>query len=422
MLPHAIIALNASDNGIDPDQWSVETATQSLMESLSNTVYHNAAFKSYAQFWRERGRSIETVQQLVESYYSSIRVVRIPENGRPNLINDQVQRLSNMIRAGSTAARQRKLDIRMLLDADEFQPYLQVAFDHFAQDLNTPFDFVQASFANSPIPQDFGGNILKLGLQVMEFWKGVARAAPIFEELSYIVASSIVLDAARHKILGEPEQIFPQYLEHLENALENFCDRHWPCEFVDSRRLCGRCVNVRSGHGAKGHQSKSGKLLAAGDYVSAFTFKNYRQQFQEDTYRKIVLLRGRVRQKRDENEDRAAAEVHREIVLPLFFEHASRGLVRKFVSHSVCFSCLFNPPEHALPCGHIICTTCLKAYGKPLGNNVIGVSECPLERSERRFRTIWRVHLKPANAGIRILTLDGLASRILICRLGLLAD
>ena len=56
----------------------------------------------------------------------------------------------------------------MLLDADELQPYLQYAFDHFVNDLDTSFDFVQASFVNSPIPSDFGGNILKMAINMME--------------------------------------------------------------------------------------------------------------------------------------------------------------------------------------------------------------------------------------------------------------
>jgi hypothetical protein len=90
----------------------------------------------------------------------------------------------------------------MLLDADELQPYLQTAFDHFASNLDTPFDFVQASFSNSPIPLDFGGNILKLAINLMEVWKNKADGSTIFVELSYMVASCIMLDSARHKIRG----------------------------------------------------------------------------------------------------------------------------------------------------------------------------------------------------------------------------
>lgn len=135
VLPHAIIALNASENDIPKELWDVESATKSLFDSLSRTVHQNVTFKRYSQFWRERDRRIETVEQLVLSYYSSIRVIRIPEQGRPNLIESQVGKLSDMVRWASKKSRERKAELRMLLDADEFQPYLQTAFDHFAMDL-----------------------------------------------------------------------------------------------------------------------------------------------------------------------------------------------------------------------------------------------------------------------------------------------
>ncbi|KAK4629215.1 Calcium-independent phospholipase A2-gamma [Fulvia fulva] len=406
VLPHAIIALNASEYDIDQDLGDVDFATQSLLESMSRTVFHNATFKKYAQFWRERDRQIETVEHLLLSYYSSIRVVRIPTNGRPNLIQGQVEKLWEGIHWASKHARERKADLRMLLDADEFQPYLQVAFDHFAENLNTPFDFVQASFSHSPIPHDFGGNILKLAIQVMECWMDIAKGHTIFEEFSFLVASCIMLDAARNRYRGHPDEFFPNYLQHIENALENFCDRHWPCEFTSSK---GRCVNVRSGHGAKGHQLKSGKLLADGEYQSSFTFQSYREEFQIQVYRILLALSKRVRTRAREGipEEQAAAETHEDWVLPHFIEHAARGDAKAFISHTVCFACLFEPPEHALPCGHVLCTRCLKTSGKVSLSRFVEIARCPLERKESRFRTAWRVHLKPASCGVRVLTLDG---------------
>jgi hypothetical protein len=408
-LPHAIIALNACENDTPETLWDVDTATAAILESLSRTVHYNATFKKLAQFWRERDRMIETVEQLLGSYYSSVQVVRIPTNGRPNLIKRQMEGLSSTIRLASKKSRETKADLRMLLDADEFQPYLQVAFDHFAKDLDTPFDFVQASFTNSPIPNDFGGNILKLAIQVMEHWQIQATGWMIFEELSYVVASCIMLDAARHRIRGRPEAIFPMYLEHIDNALENFCDRHWPCEFEGKG---GRCVNVRSGHGAKGHQLKSGRLLEAGQYCSSFSFESYKQSFQDTIYQKLVLLSERVRERKNEsvssmNEEQAAAEIHQELILPQFFERVSRGNPQAFTSHTVCFCCLFEPAEHPLPCGHIICSPCIKTYGSIHLNRYVEISQCPMEQKERRFRQPWKVLFKPSNCGIRILTLDG---------------
>ena len=202
MLPHAIIILNASENDIDPSLWEVESATSVLLESLSKTVFQNATFKKCANFWRERNRHIETVEQLFLSYYSSVRVVRIPTNGRPKLINGQIEKLYTNIQQACEVARRRKSALRMLLDAEELQSYLTFAFDHFACNLDTAFDFVQASFTNSPIPLDFGGNILKLAINLMEVWENEADGHILFTELSYMVASCIMLDSARHKIRG----------------------------------------------------------------------------------------------------------------------------------------------------------------------------------------------------------------------------
>lgn len=202
VLPHAVIVLNASENDIDPGLWDVNIATTELLQSLSETISQNATFKQYVLFWKERSRNIKTVEELLLSYYSSIQVVRIPTNGRPNLISEQIVKLYDGIRAACASSRERRLALRMLLDADELQPYLQYAFDHFALYLDTPFDFVQASFTNSPIPLDFGGNILKLAINLMEALPNKIDGPIIFKELSTMVASCIMLDSGRHKIKG----------------------------------------------------------------------------------------------------------------------------------------------------------------------------------------------------------------------------
>jgi len=409
VLPHAIIALNACENNIDAKLWDVRTATEAVFESLSKTVNQNATFKQFAQFWRERGREIDTVEQLMRSYYSTIQVIRIPSQGRPKIIQQQVEKLYNGIMLDCISARQAKAHVRMLLDAEELQSYLQCAFDHFASTLNSPFDFVQASFSNSPIPLDFGGNILKLAINVMEVWQNRVDARTIFEELSYMVASCIMFDSARNKNKGSVEQIFPQYLEHLDAAIENFCDRHWPCEFIRNGGGA-RCVNVRSGHGSKGHQLADGKVLAAGEYVSSFTFESHHEEFRCNVYFRLQelleRLHGRIQE--GEQEELAAASIHRDDVMAWFYRHATQGQkAYRYNSNSVCLSCLFAPPEHALPCGHILCTACVKAYGDARGTTAVDMYECPIERATAMRYQSWRIHFKPKTAGIRVLTLDG---------------
>lgn len=198
--------------------------------------------------------------------------------------------------------------------------------------------------------------------------------------------------------------IFSRHREHIDSALENFCSSYWPCEFTD---LAGeRCVNVRSGHGAKGHQSKLGKVLGFGDYQSAFSFESYRDTFRSNIYNNIVALCRRLQRSCIKSEEVAAARIHRELILPSFFNHVTGNQPRKLVSHTVCLCCLLESPEHALPCGHVICTRCLMTYSRQVQQHVFEISHCPMETG-RSFNPPRRIAFKPPSCGIRVLSLDG---------------
>ena len=202
VLPHLIIALNATENSIEPQQWEVDFATERLMRTVTEAMFTKPSFKGYIAYWHERRRNIRNAQDLLCSYYSSVRVVRIPAKGRPQLISEQLGKLYDQILNDCRQSHQGRRRMRMLLDADELQNYLQYAFDHFAGDLDMPFDFVKACLLHNPIPRDFGGNILKLAINVMEVWPDKLDGAGIFDELSLMIASCIMLDAARHKTPG----------------------------------------------------------------------------------------------------------------------------------------------------------------------------------------------------------------------------
>ncbi|OJD31446.1 lysophospholipase-like protein [Diplodia corticola] len=406
VLPHAVIVLNACGNDIDPSLWNPEITTEKILESLSRTVNQNRVFKKQAQIWRERNCQIETVEQLMRSFYSSVIIIRIPAEGRPKLIQQQAETLYNSIREACNSARDSRADLRMLFDVEELQSYLDCACDHFARTLDQPFDFVQASLANSPIPLDFGGNVLKLAISLMEAWKDEVDARTIFQELSYMVASCIMFDIARNKNKGSIDSMFPHYLDHLDAALENFCNSHWPCEFVKPGTT-SRCVNVRSGH-AKGHQSKNGKVLAVGIYQSHFSYTTHREEFERNVYFNLkdlhAVLCERVRD--GEPEDIVAADVHQNTVLANFVARCSRDRGNSlFSSHTACFCCLFELPEHALPCGHIICTSCAQVFGSSSVNELT-VPRCPICPPEAN-ECHYKIPLKPKGAGVRILTLDG---------------
>lgn len=86
VLPCAIIALNASEINIPAEQWDAAVVTDHLLSSLAQTVHSNSIFQKYAEFWTEKGRTIDTLEDLIMAYYSSIQVVSYKIATRESLL------------------------------------------------------------------------------------------------------------------------------------------------------------------------------------------------------------------------------------------------------------------------------------------------------------------------------------------------
>ena len=74
VLPHAIIVLNALPTDINPDLWNTEYSTHELLQDLARVVNANRVFIEKARFWRDKERQINSAEDLILSYYSSIKV------------------------------------------------------------------------------------------------------------------------------------------------------------------------------------------------------------------------------------------------------------------------------------------------------------------------------------------------------------
>lgn len=200
-LPHAIIVLNATDTSVDTEVWDTDHATQALLSSVANAIDENIKFREYADYWMSQGRQIHTMKDLLECYYSSVTVIRVPTKGRYMLIDEQVTKLREQIAKTCEKSQYEKRRARMLSNSNELNVYLQSAFDHFANNLEAPFNFIEIAMKNSPIPSNFGGNILKLAVAVSH-QEPRLTGPEIFRELSIMVASCIMLDCERNGRLG----------------------------------------------------------------------------------------------------------------------------------------------------------------------------------------------------------------------------
>lgn len=201
ILPHAVVALNASHPDVDPQEWDPIYATNSLMSSFAGAVDRDSRCRELRDYWIAKGRQVGNTQDLLECYYSSVTVVRIPGVARYMMIDQQVAKLNDSISQRCAEAFKTKRRSRMVSDSDSLNFFMQSAYEHFSHDLYTPFNFKDVSFRMEPMSMDFGGNILKLAIAMTKIHSDAQR---LFADLSPMIGSCILLDCVRRKLKGTP--------------------------------------------------------------------------------------------------------------------------------------------------------------------------------------------------------------------------
>lgn len=178
--------------------------------------------------------------------------------------------------------------------------------------------------------------------------------------------------------------------------------------------LIRACVNVRTAH-LKGHQGENGEL-EGGEWIYSQTCDEFVGDVKNQLKTEVEHVAAEYRRihsnetEEDDDELRNAYRCHQEMIRQLQTKLGEKAA--DFGSHFICLSCLMEAPEHALPCGHTLCTPCISAGGKPLGSGFFEVDSCPLHsvgesKSPLKLQTPYRASVKPAQAGVRVLTLDG---------------
>lgn len=201
--PHAIIAINKSQNSSPNEYWLPPQTTEDFFKSMSNQLHKNPTFRKYVEEWRSARVPIHDMRELFARYYWTTTVVRLPEKSRYELMYQQRDALREVITDRCQQSFQKRKDVSILPDVDEFGMYLSLAFDHFSQTLEKPFDYVKASIQYRPPPETLEENLLEFVLLVAESLKCEGEIERLFNAITNIVASYLVLDSARKQRMGK---------------------------------------------------------------------------------------------------------------------------------------------------------------------------------------------------------------------------
>ncbi|KAF2667466.1 hypothetical protein BT63DRAFT_456762 [Microthyrium microscopicum] len=390
ILPYAVVALNATDESTPEELWDVNVSTSAILSSFSGILYKNLVFKRHVKLWADRGKIVTTLDELLGCYFSKVQIIRIPTSQSPNLMYKQGHQLYSEISAAGSLAQVRKSHLRMLLNSRQLQAYLDRAFDHYSRTLEHPFDFVQASFLNSPVPNNLGDNILEFAIALMNHQieeKQPRVGKEIFEKLSPLIASCIMIDAIRHSVLGTADRIFPENMR--------------------ATAIIYRCNNTRIGHTSKGHQLQSGIIFKHGEYFSNITFANYRDTFHSLVFMHLSDILSKLGSNSDDSllQQARAHRLHSD-VLKSFYSTYKSAETLGIPSHNICLGCLSGSPEHVLSCEDVLCSACIEAYGRPQGRNAYVLETCPIGFQHESTIEPQYICSKPKNAGVRLLSLE----------------
>lgn len=203
ILPHAIVVLNAVDIGKGDERWTVQHATDNFFRDVSSVVNSDADLRHLAGLRGINIHSKSSAKQLLQCFYSEVHVIRIPAKRpeRYTLIDKQIRQLRQLIIEAGEKAHHAKMVSRRLNDVDTLQEYLQAGFDHFAANIDQPFDFKSVSLRTRVIAKDFGDHIINLASTVQEYTRN--RGKVLFGGLVSLVASCILLDYVRHNLPGK---------------------------------------------------------------------------------------------------------------------------------------------------------------------------------------------------------------------------
>ncbi|KAL2857609.1 hypothetical protein BJX68DRAFT_263171 [Aspergillus pseudodeflectus] len=377
-------------------------ATELVIDNLKACTHLSPGLQEIADRWNgilDQGDHVHSVMDLFLRYFQSISVVYMPPRGKPQeaaVFYGQVQRLRHEILDSSQKVGVERLMSFNQVDSRCLESLLNIGIEHFFNKLDEPFDFFQIARMNRPLSKSIGDNATYLMTTMEETeanWKQLdERCRDLF--VSYRTMMVLSERRSGRSTIGVLEGT--TFAEPFQDAHKKFYTSS-RCWFIKGQR---RCRNTREGH-TKGHLDRHGEFIASGGYQTEYE-EQHSSEFKDSV---VKLSKPLIKSLNDPNSEVCKAVVDSHLAA-LYKE---REFWKRTFSNKICLSCLAEPPDFSLNCGHAICSSCVKVFGhQQRQDTVYHLGFCPLcsdgSQTELPFA---RIQLKPDSAGVRILAIDG---------------
>ncbi|KAF3171566.1 hypothetical protein TWF751_006295 [Orbilia oligospora] len=395
-----------------PSNWQKEwesqefSARDSMLEQLPETGWRESSLLAEAvdriNSTRD-GNKISTTYALVKKYFQRIEVCYIPRRKdrgvAAELMLSKYRLLRHTILSCSKEAQTKKKESYNRFNFTDLSSQFDLAFHHFATS-DGPFDMYKIARKGRVEPRKMSDHILVL-MKCMEETSNL-QSTQLFGE---IVASSLINASLRdHQRALPPQYTFEtefQFLKTCLGGITRFYRSHKRCEFTDGDENC----IIKYEHHHEGHKSIK-KGIGRGPFIPE-DISSCVQLALDDIKASFIMFHNQLcwrdgGAKRPDDEKLIRAQR-----LSILSQQKMKSFWNSCKSYKSCFTCLRSIPHHVLPCGHALCTTCVRDFATPSRtvHSAYDISQCFL--CNTNFRQIQTIRSIPPCAGIRILTLDG---------------
>ncbi|KAK1752635.1 hypothetical protein QBC47DRAFT_389002 [Echria macrotheca] len=445
-LPHLIVILNQSD---DDSAWDPAETTRQVLAEQAGILDGNRVVASIRDAYRKSGARIDCLEDLLKQSYSSIHFIRLPRVASCARLSEQLRLLHATIRDCSQEGQRQKMQANMLLSSKALDQFFKLAFDHYANKLNEPFDLLKVLLTVQPPPDTLSANISWMLQQTFKVaQKDIGPdddskpAAAFAQAVAPVICSVIALDIVRsyEHLPGTFVDIFRggvprtncnawklsglSYEKQVSTAFADFIEKSMVCEFADGDV---QCVNRYKAHLLLGrHQGSQGFGIGYGPFQSEVqdevskhfetelgeSLASLTQVLEQGSLSLVATSATAIRSMPATKQPRV--NPREAVIWATHMSHLDR-LYERFPSLVIgdvltCFWCMRNEVAEILPCSHAVCETCLAALGvidETLDSRLVQLDACNLHNPPKKFPDPVKFLLLPSTIGRRVLSIDG---------------